>query len=149
MSAEQAAASAGDQEHPSPHRGQASLLALWTGLALAPFAWFVQLALETPLLSQACYPRDQPYAGALTGLAATLMAIDVATLLFTVVGFLVALRSWRHTAAEKAGRGKTLLSSGDGRSRFMAMSGMLVSALIGFAVLYVALSHALLPECGL
>ena len=41
------------------------------------------------------------------------------------------------------------MASGEGRSRFMAMSGMLASALVAIAVGYSVLLHLLLRECGL
>lgn len=148
MTAQDVSPARGDQDHPSPHREKTSLLALWTGLALAPLAWFVQLAIETPLLSQACYPRDEPYQGALPGLSLVMLAVDAVSLAVAVAGFIVAWRTWRRTAREKPGKGERLLASGDGRSRFMAMAGMLTSGLVATAMLYVGVTHLLLRGCG-
>jgi hypothetical protein len=148
MTAHDAPAGRGDQEHPSPHRERTSLLALWTGLALAPLAWFIQLSIETPLLSQACYPRDEPYQGALPGLSLVVLAVDAISLVVAVVGLLVAWRTWRRTAHEVPGKGARLLASGDGRSRFMAMAGILASGLVVTAMLYVGVTHLLLRGCG-
>lgn len=147
MTAQDAAAARGDQEHPSPHRAQASPWALWTGLLLAPLAWFVQLAIDTPVLSQACYPRDEPYQGALPQVERLVLCVDVLTLVAVAVGLFVAWRTWRRTAGEKPGRSRSLMASGDGRSRFMAMAGMLASALVGIAVIYIGLMHLLLRGC--
>lgn len=148
MTAQDAAGRRGDQEHPSPHRGKVSLLALWTGLVLAPAAWFLQLTIDTPLLSQACYPRDEPLGGPLPTLSAVVLAVDLAALVAAVVGFVIAWRTWHHTRQEKPGRGQHLMASGEGRSRFMAMAGMLTSALVGIAVVYIGLLHLLLRDCG-
>jgi hypothetical protein len=149
MSADTASDALRDGEHPSPHRTHASLLTLWLGLLLAPAAWFLALAIDTPLLSQACYPRDIALAGSLPVLMPIVLAVDVATLLVTVFAGFLAWRNWRRTSGEKEGGGGRLFSSGDGRTRFMAMAGMITCGLIFLAVLYAILTHALLPECGL
>lgn len=138
-----------DAEHPAPHRGQAAPWSLWTGLMLAPGAWFLQLSIEMPLLSQACYPHDVPLGGGLPALMPIVLALDAAALVAAAVGFLLARGNWRRTAAEKAGSGHRLLASGDGRTRFMAMAGMLTSGLLAVAILYIGAFHAMLPECGL
>jgi len=149
MTAQDEAVSRGDQEHPSPHREKVSLTALWTGLLLAPSAWFLQLAIDTPLLSQACYPKDEPHLGLLPVLSTTVLVVDLLAFAAATAGFVIAWSCWRRTAGEKPGQGGNLIASGDGRSRFMAMAGMLTSALVGIAVLYIALLHVLLQECGL
>jgi hypothetical protein len=148
MTAQDAPPARGDQDHPSPHREKASLLALWTGLALAPLTWFVQLSIETPLLSQACYPRDEPYQGALPGLSLVMLAVDAISLVLALAGLFVAWRTWRRTSREKPGKGRRLLASGDGRSRFMAMAGILTSGLVVTAMVYVGVTHLLLRGCG-
>jgi hypothetical protein len=135
-------------EHPAPHRAHASLLALWTGLMLAPGAWFIALAVETPLLSQACYPGDVAFVGALPDLHPLVLAVDAVTLAVVAFAALVAWRAWRRTAGEKSGDGHRLMASGDGRTRFMAMSGLITSGIVGMAVLYTLIAHAMLPGCG-
>jgi hypothetical protein len=136
-------------EHPAPHRAKASVASLWVGLMLAPGAWFVQLVVDTTLLSNACAPRDTPLTGALPWLMPIVLGVDAAALLATVFAALVAWRNWRRTVAEKPGDGHQLLASGDGRTRFMAMAGLLVCGLIGIAIVYIGACHAALPECGL
>lgn len=144
-----ASPAAGDQEHPSPHRSNTSLLRLWSGLLLAPAAWFLQLCVDTPLLSQACYPRDEPYTGALPALMPAVLLVDAVALAAVLASLAIAWRNWLHTRREKAGRTHRVLASGDGRSRFMAMAGMLTSGLVATAVLYIGLVHLLLSGCGL
>lgn len=136
-------------EHPSPHRAHASQLTLWLGLALAPAAWYLELAIDTPLLSQACYPRDIALGGSLPMLMPIVLAVDVATLLVAAFAGFLAWRNWRRTSGEKAGGGGRLFSSGDGRTRFMSMAGMITCGVIFLAVLYTVMTHVLLPECGL
>jgi hypothetical protein len=149
MTADTARDPARDSEHPSPHRARAAPLTLWLGLLLAPAAWFVELAIDMPLLSHACYPGDVALAGRLPVLMPIVLAVDLATLLVTVVAAFLAWRNWRRTAGEKSCGGGRVFSTGDGRTRFMAMAGMITCGLVCLAVLYTALTHALLPECGL
>lgn len=149
MSADTVHHPAHDDEHPSPHRAHASSLTLWLGLMLAPAAWFIELMIDTPLLSQACYPRDVALTGSLPSLMPIVLAVDVATLLVTVFAGFLAWRNWRRTSAEKVGGGGRLFSTGDGRTRFMAMAGMVTCGLMFLAVAYAGMTHALLPECGL
>jgi cytochrome c oxidase subunit 3 len=77
------------------------------------------------------------------------LAVDAAALAATAIAGFVAWRNWRRTSGEKAGGGQGLLESGDGRTRFMAMAGMLTCGVIGVAILYIGMCHAALPECGL
>lgn len=149
MNAEATLPAGSDPAHPSPHRGKVSLIALWTGLLLAPLAWLAQLTIETPLLSQACYPRDEPHQGPLPGLLHLVSLVDALTLVVVIAGFVVAWLSWRRTAGERPGDGHRLMSSGDGRSRFMAMMGMLGSGIVAMAVVYIAGVHLILRGCGL
>ena len=116
---------------------------------LAPTAWVLQLTIDTTLLSQACYPHDVPLVGALPTLMPVVLAVDAASLVLTLLAAVLAWRNWHRTAGEKAGGGHQLLDSGDGRTRFMAMAGLLVCALIALSILYVGAGHALLRECGL
>lgn len=148
MTAQDAPGQRGDQEHPSPHRGNVSLLALWSGLMLAPGMWFLALSIETPLLSQACYPRDEPRLGPLPMLSTVVLVVDLVSLAAALIGFVIAWRTWHKTKQEKPGPGQNLIASGEGRSRFMAMAGMLTSALIGITMTYNGVLHLLLRECG-
>jgi len=149
MNAPGAQTTQADQEHPSPHRDKTSPLALFTGLLLAPLAWFIQLCIETPLLSARCYPHEQPFSGPVPEISAWVLLVDALTLLLTICSFAVSWRSWCRTHREKPGDRERLLGSGDGRTRFMAMSGMLSSGLITVAVVYISMLHIVLRECGL
>jgi hypothetical protein len=136
-------------EHPAPHRQNVSLATLWIGLMVAPGAWFLQLVIDTSLLSHACYPHDVPLMGTLPSLMPLVLGVDAAALLAALLAGIVAWRNWRHTVHEKSGGGHRVLASGDGRTRFMAMAGMLTCGLVGVAIVYTGVYHVLLRECGL
>ncbi len=61
---------------------------------------------------------------------------------------MTAWKSWRATREEEGGEQEELLEVGEGRTRFMALAGMLLSALFGLAVLFNAIPPFLVPACG-
>lgn len=144
-----APAIAAQTDHPAPHRARASLATLWIGLLLGPAAWFVQLAIDTALLGNACDPANTPHAGGVASVLPWVLATDVIVLVLTALAAMVAWRNWHRSAGEQPGGGHGLLASGAGRTRFMAMAGLLVCGLIALAQIYSLASHLVLRECGL
>lgn len=143
-----ASAPAPTNAHPAPHRGRVPLWSMWLGLFLAPAAWFAQLTVDTVAISQGCFPKDVPSPTPLAPIMPFVYGADVVALALAVVAGLVALSNWRKTREERPGREHHLIESGDGRTRFMSMSGMLVSGIMLLAVLYAGLAHLTLPGCG-
>jgi hypothetical protein len=118
--------------HPSPHRGRAPVPALVFGLVGGPAAWFIQLLVSSGLGQEACYPKAVPLsAPAFAGLATVLPVMEVAAILVALAAALTAYVCWRRSRGERAGDGHSLVDIGEGRSRFMAMAGILTS--LGFA----------------
>ncbi|MEJ8838827.1 hypothetical protein [Ramlibacter sp. AN1133] len=149
MTAPPASAEApGQAEHPAPHRHVVSPFLVWACLLAPPTAWFVQLAVEEVISSRACFPQDVPLAAARLAVTPLLAACDATAMAIAAVAALVAWRNWRQTAREKPGGGKGLMESGDGRTRFMSMAGVLTSGLILLAASYALASHLALSGCG-
>jgi hypothetical protein len=137
------------QPHPSPHRERVRPLALWFGIAASPLAWSLQLLVNAGLSARGCFPHDVPLAQPLwLPLTAVLAAIEAAALVLCVLGGLVAWRNWRRTHGERPGSAHHVLEAGDGRTRFMALIGLLCSGLFGLAVVFAAFVPALVPGCG-
>jgi hypothetical protein len=135
--------------HPAPHRGRIGLATLLFGISAAPAAWNVQLLFSVALSGRNCYPHANPLAAPLwNGLRPVLFAISLAAIVLAIIGGLVALRSWRKTFDESAGSAHHLLDRGEGRTRFMAMAGMLVSALFLIALAFGTAALCLVPLCG-
>jgi hypothetical protein len=135
-------------KHPAPHRHRVSLAALFFGLAAAPAAWNAQLLISVALSAHACYPRDVPLTLPIWGgLWPILVAIDVAGIVLAVAGGLVSLRSWRLTFDEAPGSAHQLLDIGQGRTRFLAMFGVLTSVLFTLGMLFAAAAVFVVPLC--
>jgi hypothetical protein len=122
------------EPHPSPHRGRVGSLSTWFGLLGAPVAWSLQELVNVGLAGYACYPHGIPLAEPLwAGMSATTLAIEIAAIVISIAAGLVAFANWRRSRDEKPGGAGRLVGSGDGRTRFMAMAGMMVSGLFLFA----------------
>lgn len=135
--------------HPAPQRGNIGLATLLFGIAAAPAAWNAQLLFSVALSGHDCYPHATPVALPLwDGLRPVLFAISVAAIVLAIIGGVVALRSWRKTFDEREDSGHHLLDRGEGRTRFMAMAGMLTSALFLIALVFGTIALCLVPLCG-
>jgi hypothetical protein len=113
-----------------------------------PAPWFIQLAVDTFAISQGCFPKDQPLGAPIAPIEPFVHGADLLALVLGLIAAFLALSNWRKTREEKPGHGHHLIESGDGRTRFMSMSGMLVSGMVLLAVIYSGLSHFALRGCG-
>lgn len=137
------------QPHPSPHRHRVLRWALWFGLLGAPAAWSLQELVNVSLAGHACYPHDAPLAISLwPQLGSILVLIEAVALIICIAAGLVAFASWRQSCDEKPGDAHQLLGGGDGRTRFMAMAGIMTSVLFLIATALAALNVAGVPPCG-
>jgi hypothetical protein len=123
----------GPVDHPSPHRAETGLAALLYGLVAGPAAWVVEQLVNATLAQEACFPGTERLATpTIANLHILHAAVLVVAILVSASGAIIALGAWRATKGEQAGGSHTLLSIGEGRSRFMALSGLLTS--LGFIV---------------
>jgi small-conductance mechanosensitive channel len=144
-----AAKSGGGTADAAPQRHRVSPWALWFGLFGAPLVWSVQLLVGYGVDAHSCFPhtvrRLAPAFGWTWGLQ---FVVGIAALAGSLLALLVAYRSWRATASEDRGGHGHLLDVGEGRTRFMAFSGILVSALFTLAVLLNWVPLFIVPTCG-
>lgn len=139
--------------HPAPHAGVVPLAALWFGLFGAPAAWAAQLITNYALNAHFCYPSDTPQASpAFGGVRAVGLVVSAVLLVIAIAALFVAIRSWRKTRLE-AGQNRSpdhheTAEIGEGRTRFMAMSGILVSGIFLFGVLMNGLPLIAMPVCA-
>jgi formate-dependent nitrite reductase membrane component NrfD len=135
--------------HPAPHRHRVGLAALLFGLAAAPLAWNFQVLFSSSLAGYVCFPHAAPLSAPLwSGWRPVLFAVAGISIAVAVLGGLVSLRNWQRTFQERSGSAHHLLDLGEGRTRFMAMGGMLIGALFIYALLFGATALWLVPPCG-
>lgn len=131
--------------HPAPHRQRVGMLALGFGIVGAPLAWNIELLAGTALSGHQCFPRYMPLAVPLwTGTWGFLLAMSVVAIVIAIAAGLVAWRSWRRTRDEKPGS----VHGGEGRTRFMAMCGLLCSGLFMVALVFTLAAILLVPLCS-
>lgn len=139
--------------HPDPallHRQVPPGQAVFTLLA-GPAAWFVQLCTGYFLASWPCFPDPQRLPRPLQGYGWTGPAAVAVILIAFVIAMsatLLAWRAWARTRAEEAGGTAGLLSTGTGRTRFLALWGLLLSAGGAVATLSDLVAWLVVPRCG-
>jgi hypothetical protein len=107
--------------------------ALWVGLLLAPTAFLINLEVAYALVPTACASRN----------VLPVHLVHLACLLLTLFGLLTAWRSWKTTGASWPGEQGDPLS----RSRFMAGTGMLMSAMFVLVIVAQWIPSFVLNPC--
>lgn len=137
-----------ETRHPAPARHQASLGSLCFSLAAPPVAWSVQSIAGYGVSSAACFPGDTPRMTPLfADLWPWLLAINAAALVVGVLGILFAYRNWRATRGETGGNSQHLIERGEGRTRFLAMWGLLLGSGFIVATLFSSATLLISPLC--
>jgi hypothetical protein len=137
------------QRHPAPARARVALAALVFGAAAAPFFWNLHLLTSVAVTSHACFPGREPLASPIWSVWWITFALAVFGILVSIAALVVSVRSWHETRGEKPGSATHLVSSGDGRTRFIAMCGILTSCLFLVALGFAMLAIFLAPICEL
>lgn len=111
---------------------------LIAALAAGPAAWALQLIAGYGLSSLACFPHDRPITQSpppgWSGEPALLMAINIACLLLALAGASLSYAGWRGAA-------------GQGRSRFLAVCGVMSGLGFALAILFDTASILGVPAC--
>jgi hypothetical protein len=107
--------------------------ALWVGLLLAPVAFLINLEVAYALVPTACSSRNE----------LPVHLVHFACLLLTLYGLLTAWRSWKAAGATWSGEQGDPLA----RSRFMAGTGMLVSAMFVLVIVAQWIPSFILDPC--
>jgi hypothetical protein len=131
--------------HPAPAGRAVAPAALWFGLFGAPMVWSLQLLASYALVAHGCYPDAEPMTmPVIPGLRTLVLGTGVAALAVALLAGGSAWRSWRAT---KGGH-EALLEAGEGRTRFMALAGMLLSAVFVLGIVMNVVPLLLLRPCG-
>lgn len=142
------AGDAPDREHPAPHRERVSPVRLLAGLAIPPAGWLAEMLLGVGISSNACPLSNgtrQPQGFA--GEGALLVAITLVCLATVIASGFMSRRHWLAVQHEKDGGEHAHLTQGEGRTRFLALAGMLSAATFAVAILFSLLEPIVIPQC--
>lgn len=137
-----------DAAHPAPHRHAINFGLLATALIATPAIWGIRLVVNYGIDSHYCFPGDRR-SNALPGWAwPTLLGIDLLAIVVAIAAVLISLTSWRLSREEFAATSGPLIEIGEGRTRFLALWGLMTS--IGFlvAVGFDLVALWIAPACG-
>jgi hypothetical protein len=145
--------------HPAPARGAVPLWTLWFGLLGGPLGWSAQALVNTSIASHGCFPQLFPLRTPGTGgMRGILFAVSVAAIGLAVAALVMSWSTWRRTSGEHQQRSGTAeghrdstaaLETGEGRTRFMALSGVLTSVTFLIVILaHTAAVFVVIPCAG-
>lgn len=139
--------------HPAPNRRRARPLYLLAGLVAAPLAWIVQICTCEALASQACFPMRHPLSEPALGSLLHMIAV-VSGVCFVVssAGIATAWVSWRASSQESVvdsgGLTQGRFDPAEGRTRFLALVGMLGSSVFMLGLLLTAMAAFVVSPCA-
>jgi hypothetical protein len=134
--------------HPAPQRARAPYVALAFGLFAPPIGWVLRLLVNYSIAGQYC--AGAAFTAAAPGSDDTLSMIffvDLIAVVLAIAGGYIAFELWERTRQETEGGAHHLVQSGKGRTRFLAMCGMLTSILFGLAVIFDVIGVMVGPPC--
>jgi len=136
---------------PAPQRALVGLGQIAFAIVAGPLAWLVLVCAGEGLASQPCFPGGHRYTAPLPGLQWTwpgLIALLILCVLVAFAALVVSWRIYRATCSEESGRHAGLLDEGVGRTRFMALWGLLYGGGFCVATLFSLASYIALPRCA-
>jgi hypothetical protein len=141
-------ASIGHEAHPAPHRDRARLAELTFATIAPPLAWSLHLIFNYALASHSCFPDGAPLVSYLAGIRPLLVAADVAGLAVSVVATFLGYRIWRATRQEMAEPAPPMIETGEGRTRFLGIWGVLIGLGFVLAIVFDSVALWILPICS-
>lgn len=133
-----------DSDHPGP-----GVVRLFAGMVIAPLAWALQVLIGYSVAAYACYPTDVALVEPLwPHLRLIVGSISVVLWIVLLVGCAIAWANWKATRPHSDVTPHRIMQSGDGRPRFMALCGVVVSGLFAVVLLFTSVGILWVPTCG-
>ena len=149
MNAQAARSAPPKGKHPAPARHAVTALALAFGLSAAPLAWLATHLGAYFLSSHLCAPMNGVRASSMASAASPpFLLLTAVMFILALAGLAVSLVSWRKTRTERGGGEAQLLDVGEGRTRFLSMCGLLVSAAFLGLFLFTVVPMLVAPLCA-
>lgn len=131
--------------HPSPLRHRVSPWLLCAALFAAPTAWFAQLNISVLLGMKRCSGLSEDAASSLV--TSGLVIVGLAALLIVLLALWAAARSWNLSRSEAGGGSNAALNNGHGRTRFLALAGLIANSMFLVAVGFSLIIPLLVVSC--
>lgn len=132
----------------APETRRISFILLLFGAAAAPIFWLGQLMLGYWVTAVGCYPGDHPAAAVSTQtLMNALIAFDIVALIACAAGAAISWRSWQWSKDAKPDR-HYALNIRAGRTRFLAIWGLMSSLWFFGAILFNVIASLMVPPCA-
>lgn len=107
--------------------------ALWTGILIGPIAWLISFEINFALAPWACVTQQKM----------ALYVVSLIALVISAFGGILAWREWKQLGSEWPGEDGGAIP----RSRVMALSGMLLSAMFCLVIIAQAVPELMLGAC--
>lgn len=132
----------------APETRRIAFILLLFGATIAPIFWLGQLMLGYWVTAFGCYPGDHPVPLASPqALVNILIAFDIVALIACAAGAAVSWRSWRRSEDAKSGS-RQALNIRAGRTRFLAIWGLMSSLWFFGAILFNTIASLTVPPCA-
>jgi hypothetical protein len=137
--------------HPAPLRHELKVHEGFFALFGGPLAWFVQLCAGFALASQPCFDGGErltvpPVASDWT--CPAMISLMAAAIALALVSAWVSWRVFTRTREEADGDHRHLMEAGAGRTRFLALWGLILGAGFAVATVLTGAGFILLPRCA-
>jgi predicted histidine transporter YuiF (NhaC family) len=116
-----------------------------------PLAWYLQLCSGYALASQPCFRDGLRMAAPLRTAQWTwpaMILIMIAAMVVALLALLVSWRTFQRTRTEASGDAAHLSEVGSGRTRYLALWGVLLGAAFALATAISAVAFMTLPRCA-
>ncbi len=137
--------------HPPPHPEHLNMAEMFFGVLGGPLAWYLQLCAGYALASAPCFRDGIRLAAPLALLQWTGPAMIVTMLTGVIIALLafgVSGRALRRTRQHAGGGPVHLLEGRAGRTRFLALWGVLLGGAFAVAAAMTAVAFMLIPRCA-
>ncbi len=137
--------------HPARHGRRLSTRRAWFILFGGPLAWFAQLCLGSMLASWPCFAGMERLVAPLPGYHWTRGAAVALMLLATITSALAGALAWRTFDAvcdESVGDTDMFAAIGRGRTRFVALWGVILGVSFAIVSPLTLLAFVLVPRCA-
>lgn len=137
--------------HPAPHAARVKLHESFFGLWGGPIAWLLQSSAGYVLASEPCFRdgiRTMAPPRALDWTWPAMIGVTTAAIVVALLSLWVSWRAFKRTEREVSGDTRDPMHAGSGRTRFLALWGMLLGGLFAVAAAMTYVAFLTLPRCA-